>query len=106
MSSAHRARRLKCSAAASTSARFPSCGTCGIRSPTWDSQYGTICVMRYRLALLALISLAAIAVPAPRAQQASRDGAARPYLAEAQGAARWLRNVAVPQVTGLGWPAT
>jgi lantibiotic modifying enzyme len=67
--------------------------------------------MRYRLAALVVIALVAIGVPVPHAQQtpAPRDGAggvSRPYLVEAQGAAKWLRNVAEPKITGLGWAAT
>jgi len=67
--------------------------------------------MRYALTAVVILALGGIAVPAPRAQQkpAPRDGtgtATRPYLAEAQGAAKWLRAVAEPTTTGLGWAAT
>jgi lantibiotic modifying enzyme len=53
--------------------------------------------------------LIAVIVSVPRAQQAPREtgGAAnRPWLAEAQSAAKWLRAVAEPHPTGLGWAAT
>ena len=68
--------------------------------------------MRYGLSAVVILALGGIAVPAPRAQQTPatpRDGtgvATRPYLAEAQGAAKWLRAVAIPATTGLRWAAT
>jgi lantibiotic modifying enzyme len=58
--------------------------------------------MRFRLAaLLSVVLVGAIGV-ASRAQQTP----ATPYLAEALGAAKWLRSVAEPATTGLGWAAT
>ena len=68
--------------------------------------------MRYGLTAVVILALGGIAVPAPRAQQTPatpRDGAGaatRPYLAEAQGAARWLQSVAQPFTTGRAWAAT
>ena len=67
--------------------------------------------MRYGLAAVLSVVLAGAIGAASRAQQkpAPRDGVAaatRPYLAEAQGVAKWLRNVEIPLTTGTGWAAT
>jgi lantibiotic modifying enzyme len=66
--------------------------------------------MRYRPAVvMCAILVTAIGVASRAQQPAARDDAGRaprPYLAEAQGAAKWLRTVAVPKTTGLGWAAT
>lgn len=58
--------------------------------------------MRARL-LLALVFTVAVAAAPSGARQASP---ARPWLAEAQGAAKWLRHVAIPTTTGLAWAGT
>ena len=61
--------------------------------------------MRYGLvAFLSAVLIGTVGL-ASRAPQ-KPDTSARPWLAEAQGAAKWLRSVSVPVTTGLAWPGT